>query len=95
YRDDSLQGAYKTVFFLLQLSHYLRTGDYLPTKRALLERLTGDERDILEISLHWEAHGADRAAGPDRYFRLLLDWLGGILRHSAEQNPCLQSHHSF
>lgn len=48
----ALPQLYKPVFFLLQNLHYLSTGDFLPTKQALLAQLEREtDRQILSRSL--------------------------------------------
>jgi len=41
----------KGVFYILQSVHYLRTGTFIPTKKELLEQLSGLDRHVLELSL--------------------------------------------
>ncbi len=76
-RRNLLKGAYKGVFFLLEEAYYLRTGDYPATKRELLDRLTGKEREILALSMDWE--GAD-SVGEQALYGQLLDLSSEILR---------------
>lgn len=39
-----LQHAFKTSFYLLQLSYYLKTKDYILTKSLLCQKLSGTEK---------------------------------------------------
>lgn len=43
----ALQGSYKSVFFLLQNLMYLRTGEFVKTKRDLSARLSGAEKMVM------------------------------------------------
>lgn len=73
-RTEILRPLFKGAFFALQLRHYLRSGEYVLKKSALLEKLAPPEDGILRIGMDWDASAKDRARDPDRYFRLLLDW---------------------
>lgn len=77
----TLAGIYKGAFFLLQLRHYLRAGQYIPTKREMLPLLQDDERDILFVSMQ---KGQPLAGEPAEHFRKLIAWAGGILRTGGE-----------
>ena len=46
--------TYKGVFFILQNLHYLRTGEFIGTKRELLIQLKGNDRAVLERSMNRE-----------------------------------------
>lgn len=75
-----LMGAFKTSFYLLQLSCYLQTGEYIPTKRSLYDKLHGIEKEILSISLNWDASAFRLQEHPAYAYELLLKWAGAILR---------------
>lgn len=67
----ALPGTYKGVFFILQNLHWLRTGCFIGTKKALLAVLDGPDRQVLEtaMTLAGAAHYDFEAA-----FALLLTW---------------------
>lgn len=48
----SLPYTYKSVFFILQNLHYLRTGQFIGTKVELLSLLNGNDRDVLNCSIN-------------------------------------------
>ena len=48
---QALPGTYKAVFFILQNLHYLRSGCFIATKQSLLWALTGQDREVLEMSM--------------------------------------------
>ncbi len=83
---DSLPGLYKQAYFILQNLHYLRScrgdsaGEFVLSKRDLLDRLTGDERTILEKSLYY-ADGGSVVLEKD--YRLLFAWCQGIVSKMA------------
>lgn len=82
YGDGSaeiLQGAYKSVFFLLQVWYYLAQGRYIQTRQELLRLLHGPEAELLEYIIHWEKQAQARKAAPERWFERLIDWSGSLL----------------
>ena len=66
----------KQVFYLLQAVHYLRTGEYLATKRELLQSAHGTDREVLQLSIDLK-NGADFSFEPT--FALVFGWCRGIL----------------
>ena len=48
--QEALPFTYKSVFFILQNLHCLRTGSFIGTRAALLEVLEGKDREVLERS---------------------------------------------
>ena len=53
----ALPYSYKSVFFILQNLHYLRTNQFIATKAELLSQLNGRDYDVMQcsISLNSEA----------------------------------------
>jgi len=53
--DENIQEAlpfcYKGVFFILQNLKYLRTGEFIGTKAAMLEKLSGKDHMVMERAL--------------------------------------------
>ncbi len=47
-----IESLYKGAFFILQALHYLRSGDYISTKKELSAKLHDDEKTILDVSMH-------------------------------------------
>lgn len=74
---EVLRGGYKSAFFVLQVTNYLKTGDYSNIKRDLAARLVGDEKTIAEISMDFS--GRVPAGSEQRAFDLLFAWCGNIL----------------
>ena len=75
----ALQSMFKGAFFLLQVEYYLRSGDYIHTKRELLPLLAGEQHEILRVGTCWDAELASVQTHPDSYFALLLRWAQTIL----------------
>lgn len=45
---ESLKPLYKMIFFILQAKYFLKTGEYILTKKELLNNLTGTDENILK-----------------------------------------------
>ena len=76
---DGLYSADKSAFFLLQLLCVLRGMPYASTRAELSTLLEGGDLKVLDVFIHWQSLDSDRAARPDFYHQLLLDWCAGIL----------------
>ena len=76
---NALRTLYKSAFFLLQATCYVDSGVYVHTKKELLPLLKGDEREILNISMNWDACSSMIIANPDVYFDLIFRWSMAIL----------------
>lgn len=71
-----LAASCKSVFFILQNVHYLRSGYFAVTKKELLDALEGEDREILSLSLR-PAKGENLDF--DEAFAGLLRWCQGML----------------
>ncbi len=68
---EALPGTYKSVFFILQNLHYLRSGCFIATKQSLLWALKDQDKEILETAMilrDAESYDFDTA------FSLLFNW---------------------
>ena len=61
----------KSVFYIVQHLHYLRTGNFVPTKRELLECVQDEDKAVLELSISLRN---DDGYDFDRAFSLLFRW---------------------
>jgi hypothetical protein len=77
---EGLKDAYKAAFFVLQEMVFLRHREYVATKRDLLERLDGVDREVLEACMRWTELREDRRDRPERYFMMLREWSSAVLR---------------
>ena len=76
-----LAGLYKSAAFTLQARYFSRTGWYVSRHRALLERLTGEDRAVLDRALALRAgEPVDMEGDAAR----LLRWAGALLRAAGE-----------
>ena len=71
-----LAASCKSVFFILQNVHYLKTGSFVATKKELLDALEGEDREILSLSL---GPAKGEALDFDEAFARLLRWCQGML----------------
>ncbi len=66
----------KSVFYIVQHLHYLRTGNFVPTKRELLECVQDEDKAVLELSVSLRN---DDGYNFDRAFSLLFRWCQSAL----------------
>ena len=66
----------KSVFYIVQHLHYLRTGNFVPTKRELLECVQDEDKAVLELSISLRN---DDGYDFDRTFSLLFRWCQSAL----------------
>ena len=55
--DDILRGLYKSASFVVQAIVFLQTGKYIKHQKDLLEVVSSDERDIVEIFMNLKNGG--------------------------------------
>ena len=63
-----LRGTGKKLFFLIQNLHFLESGSFAVTKRALREQVSEADRAVLDMAL------LPDYADPDAAFRTVFDW---------------------
>jgi len=68
---EALPFTYKAVFFILQNLHYLETGAFIGTKKALNEVLSGKDKLFSETALKY---GRGEDVDFDSAFELLFTW---------------------
>ena len=78
-RIADLKPLYKSVFFILQLVEYLRSGEYHRTKAALRQHLTGEEQALLETGMEWNKYQDAIALRPADYYEKLIKWCQEVL----------------
>lgn len=66
----------KSVFYIVQHLHYLRTGNFVPTKRELLECVQDEDKAVLELGISLRN---DDGYDFDRAFSLLFRWCQSAL----------------
>ena len=53
-RKSDLKVILKSLFFVLQAKFYFQNGTYINTKKELFEKLSGDEKNLIALSLDLE-----------------------------------------
>lgn len=81
-RADGLKPLYKPFFFMMQVIHYLRSGEFIKTKKELTAKLTGDEAEMLKLGSDLEYFAQVKKDFPDSLFQKLLDWSAKTLREN-------------
>lgn len=71
YNVSRLPMTCKSVFFIMQHLHYLESGNFVQTKRELLECLHGEDKTVLELSMSLQ-NGTDYDF--DKAFSILFNW---------------------
>lgn len=84
-RADDLKAVYKSFFFAVQLVEYLRHGVYAGSKKELLTLLSGDEAELLHLSMDSEKYEARKKNDPDALFQCMLTWTGKTMYELADR----------
>lgn len=71
---DVLYQGYKSVFFILQAVYYVRNTEYIETKKDLLAKLDGEDKEILLVNMNWES--LNITENSDFYFEKIISWAG-------------------
>ncbi|MDL2281078.1 nucleotidyltransferase domain-containing protein [Selenomonadales bacterium OttesenSCG-928-I06] len=79
-RELELKNAYKTIFFILQVVYYLRSGTYIYTKKELLPLLKDEEKQLLTISMNWQMFAGEREDDPEKFYNFIIKWGSNILK---------------
>ena len=66
----------KSVFFIMQHLYYLSSGNFIPTKRELLECVRDEDKLVLELSISLQDH---TDYDFDRAFLALFNWCQNAL----------------
>ena len=66
----------KSVFFIMQHLYYLSSGDFIPTKRELLDCVQDEDKTVLELSISLQ-NNSDYDF--DRAFPILFNWCQNAL----------------
>ena len=67
----ALPYSYKSVFFILQNLHYLRSGEFINNKKQLLEELSGKDYLVLDAAMRM---GRGEDIRFEQAFELLFSW---------------------
>lgn len=76
YNISRLPITCKSVFFIMQHLHYLRSGNFIQTKRELLECVQDEDKTVLDLSMSLQNHGDYDF---DSAFAVLFNWCQNAL----------------
>lgn len=76
YNISKLPITCKSVFFIMQNLYYLRSGDFVRTKRELLECVRDEDKAVLEMSVSLQGCAEYDF---DKAFSMLFDWCQNAL----------------
>lgn len=76
YNISRLPITCKSVFFIMQHLYYLSSGNFVSTKRELLECLQGEDKIVLELSISLQ-NNTDYDF--DKAFSILFSWCQNVL----------------
>lgn len=76
YNVSKLPVTCKSVFFIMQHLYYLSSGNFIPTKRELLEYVQDEDKTVLEMSISLQNH---TSFDFDRAFSVLFNWCQNVL----------------
>lgn len=72
--NDDLKSLYKNTFFILQAKYFVEKEEYIPTKKTLLERLSGVDKEILNICIKKDEISALGGAEIETLYEKLINW---------------------
>ncbi len=76
YNISKLPATCKSVFFIMQHLYYLNSGNFVPTKRELLECVQDEDKTVLELSISLQ-NNPDYDF--DKVFSVLFNWCQNAL----------------
>lgn len=77
-RAPLLKEACKSAFFIMRVTNYLATGVYSGSKKDLINRLTGCEKEIIAAGMDFP--GRIAAHSEQEIFAMLLEWSRTVMR---------------
>lgn len=78
YKSD-LQNLYKMTFFILQAKYFVENNIYIQTKNELLEKLTGQDKEILNVCINKKKIENQNSTDLERLYNLLIGWCSNNL----------------
>lgn len=76
---ETLKSLYKMVFFILQTKYFLLTNTYIPTKVLLCKKLTGIDREILDICINRENISSFNDKKIEELYEKLISWCSSLV----------------
>ncbi|WP_428898353.1 Nucleotidyltransferase domain-containing protein [Parelusimicrobium proximum] len=74
--DNIARGLYKAASFIVQMSHYLKTKEYVTKKLELVNKVSGNDKYIMSAV----AAGAELKQGTKELYETLISWSADLLK---------------
>ncbi len=75
-----LSALYKSAFFILQAKHFEQSKQYISSKKELVERIEGVDREILQICMERGKLVAMQDADLLSYYEKIIGWSSALLQ---------------
>ncbi|WP_424244611.1 hypothetical protein Dip510_001867 [Elusimicrobium posterum] len=72
---QNAKAFYKGAAFIVQMLCFVKTGEYIPTKKELLTRATGEDYNILSLSMNFD----NSALSDEELYGQLISWCGKLI----------------
>ncbi len=69
-----LYDGYKSAFFILQAVFYIQNSEYIGSKKELLARIEGEDKEILLVNMNWDSLNISKNI--EFYYEKIIDWAG-------------------
>ena len=80
--QEALVSLYKTTFFILQAKYFIQNREYIRTKKELLSKLFGLDKEILTICIN--KHSVITCDNTEYLYSQLINWIKHQLKELAE-----------
>lgn len=73
--EEQIKELCKSASFVVQSNYYIKTGEYVYSKKDLPAKITGEDKEILSFYLDWDK----KSVCAKKVFDKLLRWSGNLL----------------
>ena len=71
---EDLQNFYKMTFFILQAKYFIDTNNYVPSKKKLIEKLSGTDKEILNICINKTEISTKNKEEIENLYKKIIKW---------------------
>lgn len=71
---EDLQNFYKMTFFILQTKYFIDTNNYVPSKKKLIEKLSGTDKEILNICINKTEISTKNKEEIENLYKKIIKW---------------------
>jgi len=72
--SEDLKNLYKMAFFVLQAKYFLKTNEYIPTKKQLEKFLTNTDKEILNICINKKEIDDKNSEEKEELYNKIIKW---------------------